>query len=83
MTFFDIDRILNIAEIKKELHLEERFVVSPLPGAILGRKKELSDTGEAKKCDLMAVFQNISKSPLDRKYGIMLSGKKSESHSTV
>ena len=69
MAFFDIDRILNSAEIKKELHLEKRFVVVCFlffvfcfPGAILGRKKELSDTGEAKKCDLMAVFQNIQES---------------------
>ena len=45
-------------------------------GAILGRKRELSDTGEAKECDLMAVFQNISESGLDRKYGILLSEKK-------
>lgn len=62
-----------MADIKKELHLEERFFCS---GAILGRKRELSDTGEAKECDLMAAFQNISESGLDRKYGIMLSGKK-------
>ena len=41
-----------------------------------GRKTELSDTGEAKECDLMAVFQNISESALDKKYGIMLSEKK-------
>ena len=36
----------------------------------------MSDTGEAKECDLMAVFQNISESALDKKYGIMLSEKK-------
>lgn len=71
-----------MAEIKKELHLEKEIFFQELFWG--GRKTELSDTGEAKECDLMAVFQNISESALDKKYGIMLSEKKkSESHSIV
>ena len=63
--------------LEKEIFFQELFWG--------GRKTELSDTGEAKECDLMAVFQNISESALDKKYGIMLSEKKkkSESHSIV
>ena len=63
-----------MAEIKKELHLEKEIFFQELFWG--GRKTELSDPGEAKECDLMAVFQNISESALDKKYGIMLSEKK-------
>lgn len=45
-----------MAEIKKEFHLEKEIFFQELFWG--GRKTELSDTGEAKECDLMAVFQN-------------------------
>ena len=87
MAFFDIDRILNSAEIKKELHLEERFVVFCF---LFFFFQELF-WGGRKNCQIQERLRSviswlcsrIYKSPLDRKYGIMLSGKKSESHSTM
>lgn len=71
---FDKDRILGVEGNTKALHSKERFFFFSLPGAILGRKKGriIRDTGVAEECDLMAVFQNIPESALDRKCGIML-----------
>lgn len=61
-------------EIQRHSIQKRDFFFFSLPGAILGRKKGriIRDTGVAEECDLMAVFQNIPESALDRKCGIML-----------